>query len=225
MYCTKCGKENNDSSSFCVGCGAPLGSYPNVNYAPAKPRKKIDKNQIMLWASGLLALISIIMPFCAWVSFPVYDNIYSMFGGQKDILSRNLFNYVNNFSDDDISWSNGVDSLSSFITILLNTLAVAVLSAMVINIIFIIMSFTKKRHSIKLSMIGSITMLTSTILITFFMYMVSVLSFSTIHVTATPWIAIATAIMQIVLTVCIDCNLKNAANNCANNPNSQQINN
>lgn len=31
MFCSRCGKENNDNAQFCAGCGAPLGSADTAN--------------------------------------------------------------------------------------------------------------------------------------------------------------------------------------------------
>lgn len=40
MYCSKCGKENNDSSKFCKYCGAELGQHVNAN--PVKKSLDIE---------------------------------------------------------------------------------------------------------------------------------------------------------------------------------------
>ena len=31
MYCTKCGKQNNEGTKFCVGCGSPMNSVEGVS--------------------------------------------------------------------------------------------------------------------------------------------------------------------------------------------------
>ena len=48
VYCSKCGKQMDDSATFCSGCGAPLQNQ--INYAVS------DINKVRKPGFGVVAL-------------------------------------------------------------------------------------------------------------------------------------------------------------------------
>lgn len=59
MYCSKCGKQMDDSSTFCSGCGAPLQNQ--INYAVP------DINKSRKPGFGVAALVLGIVGVLAWI--------------------------------------------------------------------------------------------------------------------------------------------------------------
>ena len=82
MYCTKCGSPNDDTSSFCTGCGAALKNaqpggvattpaQPPVN-PPKRPGKAIAIAMVLL--ACIVAIIALVMrPGCANEPIPEPD--------------------------------------------------------------------------------------------------------------------------------------------------------
>lgn len=56
MFCSKCGKENNDSSAFCSGCGLPLTDSKQ----PLNEENKGGKKE--LFTAHLLNIFSVVIP-------------------------------------------------------------------------------------------------------------------------------------------------------------------
>ena len=59
MYCSKCGKQMDDSATFCSGCGAPLQNQ--INYAVP------DINKARKPGFGVAALVLGIVGVLAWI--------------------------------------------------------------------------------------------------------------------------------------------------------------
>ena len=59
VYCSKCGKQMDDSATFCSGCGAPLQNQ--INYAVP------DINKVRKPGFGVVALVLGIVGVLAWI--------------------------------------------------------------------------------------------------------------------------------------------------------------
>lgn len=77
MYCTKCGKQNNEGTKFCVGCGSPMNSVEGVsnnslnNQNVKQMPKKYGYGKCILISFGLafafffiFTLISVLINLC-----------------------------------------------------------------------------------------------------------------------------------------------------------------
>ena len=79
MFCSKCGKQNPDTSAFCSGCGAPLNNSQQTaqtfqNVSAIQPQKpKNNKGLIIGIVAGVIALIAIVAVVLVFV-----------LGGDKD---------------------------------------------------------------------------------------------------------------------------------------------
>lgn len=52
MYCTKCGHPNDDNTSFCTNCGAPLGEEKTVAQDFNQPQQPVQPQQPMPQPTG-----------------------------------------------------------------------------------------------------------------------------------------------------------------------------
>ncbi len=77
MFCTKCGKENENNTAYCVHCGNPLNAEPNpeqgVPMAPAAPYIPEEYKPLSPWVYfGLSVLFSIpVVGFIFMILFTV----------------------------------------------------------------------------------------------------------------------------------------------------------
>lgn len=64
MFCSTCGKSNQDTAQFCVGCGAPLSQQQQPQpqggqgYSAPQPKKKRSIVKVVLIVLGCLLLLS-----------------------------------------------------------------------------------------------------------------------------------------------------------------------
>lgn len=77
MFCSRCGKENADSASFCMGCGCSLN-----NTAPQIAGKKLFNNIPMLLTGIIGAVVSFGM-------LPINDSL--QYSGNAQALDRTLY--------------------------------------------------------------------------------------------------------------------------------------
>ena len=67
MFCTKCGKENPNGTSFCESCGEKLpdaGQQPNTplgERAAYEKELREEEDNIKLWNKGILAGLAVII--------------------------------------------------------------------------------------------------------------------------------------------------------------------
>ncbi|MBQ3225473.1 MAG: zinc-ribbon domain-containing protein [Clostridia bacterium] len=120
MFCTKCGKQNNDGATFCTSCGAQLASKPAQApvYQPAAPAKPLSPVEKIV-RSPLLTFAII----CTFVGF--LFTFFSWFAGNGlDYALR------------DLAYMEGVPSeASEFIMDVANTLHYAGGLLVVVNIV------------------------------------------------------------------------------------------
>ncbi|MFA5676380.1 MAG: zinc ribbon domain-containing protein [Christensenellales bacterium] len=96
MFCTKCGKNIEDTSEFCIHCGAKMEGQPaQPQYAPAQtPAKKSNKGLIIGLVAGaaviaiVLILVLVILPggssavIGKWYDADGYGTIEFLSGGK-----------------------------------------------------------------------------------------------------------------------------------------------
>ncbi len=96
MYCPKCGKENQDSASFCIHCGNPLNADTTMSFeklrnssTPSGPLQVLQSEATRAKTFSILALI-----FCFFGPGP--GPIFAII----NILRINNVNRLNFFPDD-----------------------------------------------------------------------------------------------------------------------------
>ena len=68
MYCDKCGYNNNNTATHCLGCGAPLKSDV-VKEASNKKKKSKPSGVSKIWLTFSIVIILFIIVFVYFVFF------------------------------------------------------------------------------------------------------------------------------------------------------------
>jgi len=63
MFCHNCGKQNDDSASFCAHCGEPL---PGPGEQPTQNPPPVYQSQVPVRVSNYLAQAILVTVFCCW---------------------------------------------------------------------------------------------------------------------------------------------------------------
>lgn len=78
MYCTTCGKPNNDGATFCAHCGAKVDAPPskrkqlNVGGETSSPESKSGQKSVLVWVALCISVVGIVLcffPYAAWLGW------------------------------------------------------------------------------------------------------------------------------------------------------------
>lgn len=170
MYCEKCGKETSNGARLCEECNS----------------KQVNKP--MLYASIVMAILGVILPFFKWLEVPIANGLYSMFGMGQEAPTFSLFGYI-------FAGSQYQNGLVYAITI---ALAIVAIIGIIFNIIYIIKALKNKPKNYKYGTIGAIILTVVSIL---FIVIVGLmcLILKIFKLTVTPYITLVVSIVNIII--------------------------
>ncbi len=171
MYCEKCGKEIPEGTRLCSECAS-----------------QNSKSKGMFYASIILAVLGVILPFFAWLKVPGAQGLYSMFGMQSETPAFSLFGYI--FA--------GSQYQSGVVFLVMMVLALAAFIGIIFNVIYVIKALQKKPKICKYGTVGATIL---TIMSVLFIVVVGLMCFilKIFKLTAVPYIMLITAIANIVV--------------------------
>lgn len=110
VFCTKCWKENNDNTKFCVSCWTSLVWNQEKTLSPKTKNDYlkmifdfIESKKFMIWASIAIVLIIFLIPLKSYwkENWQYFDNELYIY---RDVLTPMFENIVNNASFLTIGW-------------------------------------------------------------------------------------------------------------------------
>lgn len=129
MFCTKCGKEIENSSEFCVHCGSKVETQTGAPQQQAQPQyapaKKSNKGLIIGLIAGaaviaiVLILVFVVFPggssdlLGTWYDEYGYSTMDFMGGGKCKMSAMGLFNLEGEYTYDEDT-KKGTITLSAF---------------------------------------------------------------------------------------------------------------
>lgn len=206
MYCQRCGKENTDTSKFCIQCGTPLR---NVEHIPETSNGVLDytksqtKNKNLFIILRILSAIGVFIPFTKWVEIPADQTLYNTFKilskvyFSRDISLASLFGFL------DVRNINGMSKEFMIISWVFITFMMII--PPIFYTIFIIMTFNKNKKCFSFSMIASVVGLIDTILVVVFINLMPTIDTFIFNVQTTnmPIFNFLISITNIILTAIV----------------------
>ncbi len=99
-FCITCGKENNETSKFCVGCGKPMVLAATANLNPSYPKTKKSNKSIYIFL-GIVGVLAV-------------GGLIYWFTKKTETVKTEITSNINNTSStQNITTNNSINNITS----------------------------------------------------------------------------------------------------------------